>query len=79
MKETNACYSEIGFSGLEQKPINCHCTFGYSQLLRGINEVAIKKCEMTHCVNNLDGYCQSRVNRWLGLCRFKRKPEADEA
>jgi hypothetical protein len=29
---------------------------------------------MTHCVNNLDGYCQSSVGKWLGICRFKRKP-----
>jgi hypothetical protein len=47
--------------------------------IRGINEVVKKKCEMTHCVNNLDGYCQSKVSKWLGICRFKRKPEADEA
>ncbi|MCW4022533.1 MAG: hypothetical protein ACOWW1_03020 [archaeon] len=32
------------------------------------------KCNQKHCVNNMEGYCQSKLRNWLGRCHFKRRP-----
>ncbi|MGD2066738.1 MAG: hypothetical protein PVI43_06185 [Candidatus Bathyarchaeota archaeon] len=37
------------------------------------------KCSIKHCVNNLDGYCQSRLRNWFGRCHFKRRPKPKQA
>ncbi|MGD9130032.1 MAG: hypothetical protein PVH73_00475 [Candidatus Bathyarchaeota archaeon] len=36
------------------------------------------ECSQANCVNNVNGYCQSRTRNWLGICRFKRKPKPAE-
>ncbi len=40
-----------------------------------VKKLVKHECPIKHCVNNLEGYCQSRLRNWFGRCNFKRRPQ----